>query len=211
MFCVFLPPRRGVGGREFELSCGVRVRRRHHDRKIKYKNQPKTTVRVRLRHCRVLYTTNRPCTSCSQVFGPDRSGGSIHTSTALPHTATNDPRQSTQRQQNSYTNPPLPGADSTNQKKPNDRNRPQAHVSTRRLSKSHQLPAHEVEVLQVLVVRYPRVGADLHAHLVDTRVLEQRKVGVEQPAADAAARNAATEGEGNDERSSNSAVASAQQ
>lgn len=34
----------------------------------------------------------------------------------------------------------------------------------------------------MLVVRHPRVGADLHAHLVDTRVLEQREVGVEQPA-----------------------------
>lgn len=43
------------------------------------------------------------------------------------------------------------------------------------------VPAHEVEVLQVLVVRHARVGADLHAHLVDTRVLEQCEVGVEQP------------------------------
>lgn len=33
----------------------------------------------------------------------------------------------------------------------------------------------------MLLVGHPRVSADLHAHLVDTRVLEQGEIGVKQP------------------------------
>ena len=45
-------------------------------------------------------------------------------------------------------------------------------------------PADKVEVLEVLLVRDARVGADLHAHLVNARVLEQCEVRVENPARD---------------------------
>lgn len=33
----------------------------------------------------------------------------------------------------------------------------------------------------MLLVRHSRVSANLHAHLVNARVLEQREVGIEQP------------------------------
>lgn len=34
----------------------------------------------------------------------------------------------------------------------------------------------------MLLIRYARVRANLHAHLVDARVLEQREIGIEEPA-----------------------------
>lgn len=49
------------------------------------------------------------------------------------------------------------------------------------MCKETDVPSDEVEMLQVLLVGHPRVSADLHAHLVDTRILEQGKVGVKQP------------------------------
>lgn len=46
---------------------------------------------------------------------------------------------------------------------------------------SPSLPANEVEMLQMLLVGHPGVSTDLHTHLVDARVLEQREVRVEEP------------------------------